>query len=189
MNMPSREEQDRIIADMLKAQNNLLNKPTKAQRQRQARIEAEQRATEETVTYRPQLHRHRQVSQTTVTPPSKANVPAPATPKTEFMTFHKRVMANFGGKCAVTGHKIDKCLQAAMIRPTGGDGTSNGILFDTTLRILFERGLMSVDPDTMKVHFNCYHPYSALYEGTELKEHRVKLDMEALRVHWNLFKG
>lgn len=186
MNMPSREEQDRIIADMLKAQNNLLSKPTKAQRQRQARIEAEQRATEETVTYRPQLNRHRQVSQTTVTPPSKANVPAPA--KSEFMTFHNRVMANFHGRCAVTGHEIVGCLQVAMIR-TGSDSTSNGILLDTSLRVLFERGLVSVNPESMTIHFKCEHPLSKMYEGANLGIHRVKLDTEALRVHWNLFKG
>ena len=186
MNMPSREEQDRIIADMLKAQSNLLSKPTKAQRQRQQRIEAEQRATEETVTYRPQVNRHREVSQTTVTAPS---VPAPSTPKAEFMTFHNRVMANFGGSCAVSGHSVPNCLQTAMIRPTGSDATSNGILLDTSLRIMFERGLMSINPDAMTVHFKSKHPLAGLYEGCPVQEHRVKLDVEALHVHWNLFKG
>lgn len=189
MNMPSREEQDRIIADMVKAQNNLLNKPTKAQRQRQQRIEAEQRATEETVTYvrKVPAPTRPQSAQTTVTaaPAVRTN----HAHDNEFMTFHNRVSANFGNQCPVTGHTLRDCLQVAMIRPTGSDATSNGILFDTVLRIMFERGMMSINPETMTVHFNCEHPYAGLYEGVELGEHRVKLDKELLRIHWNLFRG
>ncbi|QQK88025.1 hypothetical protein pSalSNUABM01_157 [Salmonella phage pSal-SNUABM-01] len=191
MNMPSREEQDRIIADMVKAQQNLLSKPTKAQRQRQQRIEAEQRATEETVTYvrKVPAPTRQQSVQTTVTAAPRLQPTNHNHSDNGFMTFHDRVAANFGNKCPVTGHSIRECLQVAMIRPTGSDATSNGILFDTVLRIMFERGMASVNPDTMTLHFSCNHPYAGLYEGVELTGNRVKLDMEALRIHWNLFRG
>lgn len=189
MNMPSREEQDRIISDMLKAQSNLLNKPTKAQRQRQARIEAEQRATEETVTYVrkvPAPARQQSVQTTVTAAPEVRNNRAH---EGEFMTFHNRVAANFNNKCAITGHSVPQCLQVAMISLNGNDNTANGLFLDTSLRILFERGLISINPDTMRVHFKCEHPLSEVYEGAEINTHRVKLDMEALRIHWNLFKG
>lgn len=198
INTPTREEQDRIIADMLKAQNNLLSKPTKAQRQRQARIEAEQRATEETVTYNPKrpAPARRVESQTTVTaaPVERkgSTVQRTVEVRTGQTDFRNRVSMNFGGSCAITGHNITQCLQAAHISPFADDknnNTSNGILMSADLHLLFDNHLMSINPDTLTVHFKCNHPYAALYEGNELKAHRVKLDVEALRIHWNLFKG
>lgn len=106
--------------------------------------------------------------------------------------FRNRVSMNFGGSCAITGHNVTQCLQAAHISPFADDknnNTSNGILMSADLHLLFDNHLMSINPDTLTVHFKCNHPYAALYEGNELKAHRVKLDVEALRIHWNLFKG
>lgn len=106
--------------------------------------------------------------------------------------FRNRVSMNFGGSCAITGHNVTQCLQAAHISPFASDknnNTSNGIFMSADLHLLFDNHLISIDPETLKVHFKCKHPLAEVYEGAVLGGHRVKLDMDALRIHWNLFKG
>ncbi|WXH66085.1 ParB-like partition protein [Salmonella phage SeKF_80] len=198
----TKEEQDAIIAELMAGQakrlNEISHKGSAKERRRQARMEAEARATVETVTYHPQrpAPARRVEPQTTVTaaPVERkgSTVQRTVEVRTGQADFRNRVSMNFGGSCAITGHNVTQCLQAAHISPFADDknnNTSNGILMSADLHLLFDNHLMSINPDTLTVHFKCNHPYSTLYEGNELKAHRVKLDVEALRIHWNLFKG
>lgn len=107
-----------------------------------------------------------------------------------FMSFSTRIRANFGGKCAVTGHDTALLLQAAMIDQSGvgGDSTSNGLLLDVSLRILFERGLMVINPDSLTVSFKCSHPLADQFDGVKLATPKVALNVEALRIHYNQHK-
>lgn len=106
------------------------------------------------------------------------------------MSFSSRIRTNFGGKCAVTGHDTAILLQAAMIDQSGvgGVSTSNGILLDISLRIMFERGLMVINPDTLTVSFKCSHPLADQFDGVKLATPKVSLNVEALRIHYNQYK-
>lgn len=207
---PTVEEQDAIIADMLKAQGNMLKKKDNNVRRRIEREEAklatkkrrqeiDEAAAAEMATYQHKVPApaRQQSAQTTVTAaPDVRSVGKTVTRVVEQRTgqgdFRNRVSMNFGGSCAISGHNVSQSLQAAHIAPFSSDknnNTSNGIYMDASLHLLFDNHLMSIDPDTLTVHFKCKHPMAGLYEGVELKGHRVKLDIEALRIHWNLFRG
>ena len=124
----------------------------------------------------------KQVGRTTVTV---------STGRPDQSDFKRRVSLNYGGKCAISGHEVYQVLQAAHIAPFATDrnnNTSNGILMDVVLHVLFDAGLMSINPEDMTVHFNCTHPMAALYEGTKIATPKVSLDIEALTIHWNRFK-
>lgn len=211
VNTPTIEEQDQLITDMLRAQSNMLSKRDKNVRRgierAEAKLAAKQRnrevdeaAAAEMVTYHhkvPAPTRQQSVPGTTVTAaPDTRSTGSTVTRTVEQRTgqgdFRNRVSMNFGGSCAITGHNVTQCLQAAHISPFASDknnNTSNGIFMSADLHLLFDNHLISIDPDTLKVHFKCKHPLAEVYEGAVLGGHRVKLDMDALRIHWNLFKG
>lgn len=107
--------------------------------------------------------------------------------------FKHRVNMNFGGRCAISGHNTGELLQACHIQPFAvaqNNSTSNGILMDVGLHVLFDRDLMCINPDTMTVHFKSglVHPYVALYEGVVINKSKVALNYEFLKVRWNMFK-
>lgn len=105
--------------------------------------------------------------------------------------FKRRVTLNYGGKCAITGHEVAQTLQAAHIAAFATDrnnNTSNGILMDVALHVLFDAGLMAINPENMCVYFNCQHPLAQQYGGKPIAAPRVALDVEALTIRWNRFK-
>lgn len=107
--------------------------------------------------------------------------------------FKHRVNMNFGSRCAISGHNTGELLQACHIQPFAvaqNNSTSNGILMDVGLHVLFDRDLMCINPDTMTVHFKSglVHPYVALYEGVVINKSKVALNYEFLKVRWNMFK-
>lgn len=107
--------------------------------------------------------------------------------------FKHRVNMNFGGRCAISGHNTAELLQACHIQEFSvaqNNSTSNGILLDVGLHVMFDRNLMCINPETMKVHFKegLVHPYVALYEGVVINKSKVALNTEFLKVRWNMFK-
>lgn len=104
-------------------------------------------------------------------------------------SFRKRVLANFKGKCAVTGYALP-VLEAAHIENMceGQDmSTNNGLALEPTLHRLLDAGLMGIDPNGLTIHFavECFHKEA--FEGKTLQPHIVKLDTNKLLVKWKEF--
>lgn len=65
--------------------------------------------------------------------------------------FKALVQEAYGRRCAVTGDKIVPVLHAAHIRPVtsaGDNRVDNGLLLRSDVHTLFDRGYLSVHPDT-----------------------------------------
>lgn len=123
---------------------------------------------------------------TTVTPPRMATVKV----RGGQAAFRLRVLDNFNNRCAVTGHVIGECLQAAHITPycdSNDNSVTNGIALDATLHLLFDAGLMAINPDTLTVHFKCEHPYR-IHEGRKLATPKVAINASALSHSWAKFQ-
>ena len=83
--------------------------------------------------------------------------------------FRKHLLAAYSGRCAVSGCDVEAVLEAAHIVPYQGSETNhiqNGLLLRADLHTLFDRGLMSVDPRSLRVvlhhelrngPYGCYH--------------------------------
>lgn len=83
-------------------------------------------------------------------------VPPPETlpPAAADTEFRESVIAAYAGKCAITGCSILAVLEAAHIIPYRGahtDKMSNGLLLRVDLHRLFDRKLLAIDPETMRV--------------------------------------
>jgi putative restriction endonuclease len=64
--------------------------------------------------------------------------------------FRLLTLENYGERCCITGENTVPVLEAAHIRPIARDGDhalSNGLLMRADLHILYDRGLIGVDPD------------------------------------------
>lgn len=70
--------------------------------------------------------------------------------------FRALVTDAYGRQCSLSGERTLPVLQAAHIRPVTQDGEhtiSNGILLRSDLHILFDQGLLGIDPD-FRVHIS-----------------------------------
>lgn len=68
--------------------------------------------------------------------------------------FRNKLLAAYGGKCAITGCAIPELLDAAHIYPYKGAETNdvrNGLLLRTDIHTLFDLGLIAVDTETWTV--------------------------------------
>jgi predicted restriction endonuclease len=68
--------------------------------------------------------------------------------------FRKTLLKAYGGRCAISGCDCADALEAAHIRPYGGDSTNhvqNGLLLRGDLHTLFDIGKIGVDPNTRRV--------------------------------------
>ena len=68
--------------------------------------------------------------------------------------FRKALLGAYQSKCAITGCDAVEALEAAHIAPYRGDYSDhvqNGLLLRADLHSLFDLGLVSIDPATMKV--------------------------------------
>lgn len=105
--------------------------------------------------------------------------------------FRANVMLNCGGRCVVTGS--EEGIEAAHIQDlkAGGDyATANGIMLERGLHYLFDRGLMAIDPATLKVHFapDCNHYAAKLFEGVKIADTLQPLNRDVLMFKWLQFK-
>jgi predicted restriction endonuclease len=65
--------------------------------------------------------------------------------------FRRKLLQAYGDRCAITGCDCLDALEAAHIRPYGGESTNhvqNGILLRSDLHTLFDIGKVGIDPDT-----------------------------------------
>lgn len=67
--------------------------------------------------------------------------------------FRRKLIAAYGGRCAVTGTDVLPALDAAHISPYAGpasDHIENGLLLRADIHALFDLGLFAIDPPTMR---------------------------------------
>ena len=70
-------------------------------------------------------------------------------------TFRTRVTEAYGRRCAVTGERTLPVLEAAHIRPYAQQGPNrvdNGLLLRSDLHRLFDRGLVTIEPERLTFH-------------------------------------
>jgi hypothetical protein len=65
--------------------------------------------------------------------------------------FRQKMLAAYGGKCAVSGADAEAALEVAIIDPEGPAEPKNAILLRADLRTLFDLNLLRVHPKTRKV--------------------------------------
>lgn len=66
--------------------------------------------------------------------------------------FRSRVTDAYGRRCAVTGERTLPVLEAAHIQPyakRGPNRVDNGLLLRSDLHRLFDRGLVTIEPDRL----------------------------------------
>jgi len=108
--------------------------------------------------------------------------------------FRKKLLEIFNNTCVITGCKIVDILEAAHINPYRGNNDnhfSNGLLLRADIHTLFDLNLISIDPDSMMVHFhpkvkNEYAVYESIVLFTKVG---YKPNVEALASHYNIFKS
>ena len=67
--------------------------------------------------------------------------------------FRQAVLRAYGRRCAITGCDVEEALEAAHIFPYRGEKTNhvtNGVLLRADLHTLFDLGMITVDPETVK---------------------------------------
>jgi hypothetical protein len=110
--------------------------------------------------------------------------------------FRRKLIAAYGGRCAITGFDAFDALEAAHISPYSGPASnivSNGLLLRCDVHTLFDLDLIGIEPDRLEVHIapslkkTCY---------AELSGRRIKtpsnpttaLCEKALRQRWLRFR-
>jgi HNH endonuclease len=71
--------------------------------------------------------------------------------------FRDLLIRTYSGRCAVSECKAVDVLEAAHIRPYGGPGSnhpSNGILLRADLHLLFDKGLLRIDPESLRIEID-----------------------------------
>lgn len=110
--------------------------------------------------------------------------------------FRRKLLRAYRNQCAITGCKTLWVLEAAHITPYRGTRTNNlanGLILRADIHTLFDLGLISVDPATLRVKV------SSLLHGTEyvsLDGHPIALpenqsaqpNKAALRYHFSTFR-
>ncbi len=96
--------------------------------------------------------------------------------------FRNQLLDAYGGACAVSRYDAEPALEAVHVVPFAEDGPSsatNGLLLRADLHRLFDVGLLTVDPDTLRAHL---HPHLAATRYAPLHDTRLHLpDAPALR--------
>jgi hypothetical protein len=71
--------------------------------------------------------------------------------------FRTRLLAAYGGRCAVTGCDVPDALEAAHIRPYRGPASNtvtNGILLRADLRTLLDKQLIAIHPESRSLELS-----------------------------------
>lgn len=111
--------------------------------------------------------------------------------------FRARLLAAYCGKCAVTEYDAEPALQAAHILAYSGASSqrvSNGLLLRADIHLLYDRHLLSVDPDEKRIWLADLLRHSTYrdLQGMPLRTPRdtdLFPDPEKLTVHWAVFTG
>lgn len=105
--------------------------------------------------------------------------------------FRKTLLAEYDGKCAITGCSVTLLLEAAHISPYMGERTNvaeNGLLLRADIHTLFDLQLLCIEPDglTVRLHPDLRESEYANLHGrriSQAKNARGCPSLEALRVH------
>jgi hypothetical protein len=102
--------------------------------------------------------------------------------------FRDAVMARDRGKCVVTGCRVSELLEAAHLIPYASghpdrDNPSNGVLLRADIHLLFDRDLMAINPQTLKIWVSSRLQSSA-YRRLDGKEVRPAAGLAYLRYHY-----
>jgi hypothetical protein len=87
--------------------------------------------------------------------------------------FREKLFVAYSGRCAITGTNVKETLEAAHILPYDGPKTNhvaNGLLLRADLHVLFDLGLIGVDPSEFKVVLSpqLRKTYYAEFEGRRI---------------------
>jgi hypothetical protein len=101
-------------------------------------------------------------------------------------------MINRWSSCALSGSNVSAILEAAHIAPYRGvkdNHTSNGLLLRVDLHRLFDKYLIGIEPDNLKVHISdkLIHSEYAVYQDKILASDGNDLSEPALVYRWHLF--
>jgi hypothetical protein len=107
--------------------------------------------------------------------------------------FRRNLLEAYKGKCAVSDCNVEQALEAAHIIPYYGvhtNDTSNGLLLRADLHTLFDRNLITLDPQTMKVvvapelmQTTCRAFHQKTIKLPDIETHRP--DQRALENHYS----
>jgi hypothetical protein len=107
--------------------------------------------------------------------------------------FRRKLKGVYANRCCISGCTVTEALEGAHIDPyvaPASDNIRNGLLLRSDLHTLFDRHLITIDPDTMRVHVSKRARGAACYEQWHGLAVRVpdepthRPDQEALRRHW-----
>lgn len=107
--------------------------------------------------------------------------------------FRDKLLAAYGGRCAITGCRVPDVLEAAHIHPYRGAETNhvaNGLLLRADLHTLLDCGLLAIDPDGLrlvvapsvraspygKLHGRALRPREAGWPGPSTEALRLRFD-------------
>ena len=109
--------------------------------------------------------------------------------------FRRSLLLAYGEKCAITGFDSESALEAAHIKPYMGEHTNhvkNGLLLRSDIHTLFDRYLISINPNTLNVEINkslVNTRYRYLKDKSLIQpsDNRSMPDNEALGWHYQEF--
>lgn len=112
------------------------------------------------------------------------------------LRFRRMLLKAYGSSCCMTGTTIEETLEAAHIMPYRGtefDHPENGLLLRSDLHRLFDRLLISVNPETLAITLAAVlqndPQYSTLAKRRlSISSRSTKPSIDALRDHWHRFK-
>ena len=103
--------------------------------------------------------------------------------------FSEKIRNQYNHACVITGCNVRAALQAAHIKPFSedrDDAPENGLLLRADLHLLFDRGLMAIDPATGKVHFKNTGEHYNKYDQKIVDI--SKASQINLTAHWQKFQ-
>ena len=110
--------------------------------------------------------------------------------------FRDRLLDAYEGKCAMTGYDVPDSLQGAHIleyRTASSQRTSNGLLLRADVHILFDRHLLSIEPDSLRIRL-APAVRGSRYDSLQGERIATPSDannrpcLEYLAVHWSVFE-
>ncbi|TBH22199.1 HNH endonuclease [Rhizobium leguminosarum] len=110
----------------------------------------------------------------------------------EQAAFRAALMMRYGGRCAISGCRIEPVLQAAHILPFSDhiefrNDTTNGLLLRADVHTLFDRALISINPQSYKVVLSPKLQASPYSSFSEIQVPKVAQE-KFLRTHFNFFR-
>ncbi|WP_391487028.1 HNH endonuclease [Leclercia tamurae] len=105
--------------------------------------------------------------------------------------FRAAVLANYGGRCAITGTAAD--VEAAHIEPwreNGNQEPDNGIPMAWALHKCYDRfpAMFAIHPDTLRIHVRPDAVGLEGYDGRQIADgQHTPLNRDALRARWAAF--